>query len=210
MEVSQISKLTNLLNLRYLLLPANIRINHPGFTLLYNNAKYAIFENTHALPRAFIVHKAKELHGRDAIFNELSGDEFQPEEYIIVEEPVPPVEISDSRNILNETVPEILEYTPNSVTIKASLLEDGYLVLGDTYYPGWNAYVDGKKSKIYKTNYVIRSVFLEKGEHRVTFVYEPRSFVIGLIISISALILIIPACIYFGMFRKNQKEYVCA
>ncbi|MCF6147607.1 MAG: YfhO family protein [Candidatus Kuenenia sp.] len=208
MEVSQISKLTNLLTLRYLLLPANMRINHPGFTLLYNDAKYALFENLHALPQSFVVHKAKELHGRDTIFKELSGNDFQPKEYIVVEEPVPPVRISNSQNIQNESVPEILEYTPNSVTIRASLLEDGYLVLSDTYYPGWNAYVDGKQSKIYKTNYVIRSVFLEKGEHIVKFIYEPMSFVIGMIISLSALILIIPACIYLVMYRKKSKEYV--
>ncbi|MBM4055425.1 MAG: YfhO family protein [Planctomycetes bacterium] len=202
MEVSQISKLTNLLNVRYLLLPANIRINHPDFTLLCNDAKYAIFENTRALPRAFIVHKVKELHGRDAIFKELAGDEFQPKEYIIVEEPVPPAGISNYQNTQNEPVPEILEYTPNSVTIRASLLEDGYLVLGDTYYPGWNAYVDGKQSKLYKTNYVIRSVFLKKGDHVVKFVYEPKSFVIGMIISLSALILIIPACVYICKIKQ--------
>ncbi|MBZ0192568.1 MAG: YfhO family protein [Candidatus Kuenenia stuttgartiensis] len=205
MEVSNISKLTNLLNVKYLLLPSNARINHPGFTLLYNDAKYAIFENTHALPRAFIVRKAKELHGRDAIFKELSGDEFQPEEYIIVEEPLPPVRTAGLQNIRNEPLPEILEYTPNSVTIKASLAEDGYLVLGDTYYPGWNAYVDGRRSRIYKTDYVIRSVFLEKGEHIVRFLYEPKSFVIGMIISLSAFILIIPSCIYLAVYRKDPK-----
>ena len=208
MEVSNISKLTNLLNVKYLLLPSNVRINHPGFTLLYNDTRYAIFENTHALPRAFIVRKAKELHGRDAIFKELSGDEFQPEEYIIVEEPLPPVHHAGLQNIRNEPLPEILEYTPNSVTIKASLAEEGYLVLGDTYYPGWNAYVDGRKSRIYKTNYVIRSVFLEKGEHLVRFLYEPKSFVIGMIISLSAFMLIIPSCVYLAIYKKTLKPEI--
>ena len=56
MEVRQISKMTNLLNLKYILLPANVRIEHPAIKLVFNNSKYALFDNTHALPLTFILH----------------------------------------------------------------------------------------------------------------------------------------------------------
>ncbi|MBI2469729.1 MAG: YfhO family protein [Planctomycetes bacterium] len=207
MEVRQISKLTNLLNLKYILLPANVRIQHPSIKLVYNDSKYALFDNTQALPRTFIVHEAKILQGRDVIFKELAGSEFDPLKYVILEEPSLLTKHGVNENLQSEPIPTFLEYSPNRVTIKATLLEEGYLVLGDTFYPGWNAYVDGKKSKVLKTNYVMRSVFLEKGEHIVKFVYEPKSFTIGMIITLTSMAILIPVSIFCNKtaYCKNQE-----
>jgi len=202
MEVRQISKLTNLLNLKYLLLPANVRIEHPAIKLVFNNSKYALFDNTQAIPRAFVVHEAKTLEGRDAIFKELPSNEFNPLKYVILEEPSKLTRNISSENYQQEPNPTIVEYSPNRVTIKATLFEDGYLVLGDTFYPGWNAYIDGKKSRVLKTDYILRSVFLEKGDHIVKFVYEPRSFTIGMIITLTSIIILIPLSIYFKIQRR--------
>ncbi len=196
MEVAQISKLTNLLNLKYMLLPANVRIEHPTIKPVFRDSQYALFRNTQALPRAFIVHKAKTLQGRDAIFKELSNSEFDPKEYVILEEPSRLTTNTSRENLQKEANPTILEYTPNRVTIKATLLEDGYLVLGDTFYPGWNAYVDGKKSKVLKANYILRSVFLEKGEHVIKFIYEPKSFTIGMIITLISIGILVPVSVF--------------
>jgi hypothetical protein len=196
MEVAQISKLTNMLNLKYILLPAHVKIEHPTIKPVFRDSQYALFYNTQALPRAFIVHKAKTLQGRDAIFKELSGSRFDPLKYVILEELSKLTTNTPSENLPKEANPTILEYLPNSVTIKATLLADGYLVLGDTFYPGWHAYVDGKKSKVLKTNYILRSVFLEKGEHIVKFVYEPKSFTIGMIITLISIVILIPVSVF--------------
>ena len=198
MEVGQISKLTNLLNLKYILLPVNARIEHPNIKLVFNNSKYALFDNTQALPRTFIVHEAKTLQGRDAIFKELASAEFNPLKCVILEEPSKLTRNISSENYPQEPNPTIIEYSPNRVTIKTTLQDDGYLVLGDTFYPGWNAYMDGRKSKILKTNYVMRSVFLEKGEHIVKFVYEPKSFTIGMIITLASVVILIPVSIFYN------------
>ena len=68
------------------------------------------------------------------------------------------------------------------------------LFLSDNYYPGWKAYVDNKEVKIYRANYTFRSIYLPKGDHIITFEYDPMSFKIGYIItllSVIALIIII-------------------
>jgi len=113
-------------------------------------------------------------------------------------------------SLQQEPVPTFLEYSPNRVTIKAALLDDGYLVLGDTFYPGWNAYVDGKKRRVLKTDYILRSVFLEKGDHMVKFVYEPKSFTIGMIITLASMVILIPVSIlcWFNRPRLNQNVSV--
>ena len=88
MEVTHISKLTNLLNLKYIFLTPEGSIEyHPAIKLVSQNSKYTLLQNTMALPRAFIVHASKTLQGRDVIFKELVSREFNPLKYIILEEP---------------------------------------------------------------------------------------------------------------------------
>jgi len=195
-EVKQISRLTNLLNLKYILLPSNARIDHPTIKSVFRDSKYALFQNTQALPRTFIVHNARILQGRDAILKELASDEFHPLKCLILEEPSAPIINLNPENPQREPLPNIIEYSANRVTIETTLMEDGYLVLSDTFYPGWNAYVDGKKCRVLKTNYVLRSVFLEKGEHVVTFAYEPKSFSLGMVITLANMIILVPASIF--------------
>ncbi|MDH5509945.1 MAG: YfhO family protein [Nitrospinota bacterium] len=68
-----------------------------------------------------------------------------------------------------------------------------YLYMTDSYFPGWEAYLDEKKMEIYQANYVFRAVYLPPGGKRtVVMRYTPEGFRTGLIISgISAMILIL-------------------
>jgi len=91
---------------------------------------------------------------------------------------------------------QIVSYSPNEVIIEANLDKRGFLVLSDTYYPGWEVYVDEKRDKIYKANYCFRAVALSKGKHKVKFAYNPLSFRIGLYLSLTALLLILSFIIY--------------
>jgi hypothetical protein len=71
--------------------------------------------------------------------------------------------------------------------------------LSDTYYPGWKAFVDGKRTKIYRANYTFRALPLSAGTHRVEFVYDPLSFKLGALFTILGII---------GLyFREREKRY---
>jgi uncharacterized membrane protein YfhO len=63
--------------------------------------------------------------------------------------------------------------------------------MSDTYYPGWRVFVDGVEERIYCANLGFRAVFLTKGAHEVKFVYKPKVFKIGLIISLITILLLI-------------------
>jgi uncharacterized membrane protein YfhO len=64
-------------------------------------------------------------------------------------------------------------YEPDLVTVEAKLPRAGFLVLSDTYFPGWTAAVDGRETPIYRANYTFRAVALPAGAHTVTFSYRP-------------------------------------
>jgi len=79
------------------------------------------------------------------------------------------------------------------------------MVLSEVYYPaGWKAYVDGQLTKIYKTNYILRSIFLKPGDHEIEFVFKPASFTIGLIISTLTLIFLIATLAYSA--RRHRRK----
>jgi hypothetical protein len=101
---------------------------------------------------------------------------------------------------------EITTYTPNRVVIKYSSARDDYLVLADTYYPGWKAKVNGKNVNIEVYNLIFRKVKIPKGEGMLEFDYFPDSFRYGIYISLASLSVF--ALILFVDYRlkKDSKK----
>ena len=64
-------------------------------------------------------------------------------------------------------------------------------MLTDANYPGWRAYVNGKPASLLHANYLFRGVILPAGENTVEFKYEPRSFYLGSVIAIAALMILV-------------------
>lgn len=56
---------------------------------------------------------------------------------------------------------------------------DGYVVLPQSFYPGWSAEVDGRSARIDRANYAFSSVYVGKGVHTVEFAYRPLSAIVG-------------------------------
>jgi len=86
---------------------------------------------------------------------------------------------------------DITEVKNNSVSANVSVSEDAFINMSQCYYPGWNVYIDGKQSKLYKVNSLIQGVEIPKGTHKVEFKYQPKSMYIGMIISSATIIIIL-------------------
>ncbi|MEO0563251.1 MAG: YfhO family protein, partial [Chloroflexota bacterium] len=68
----------------------------------------------------------------------------------------------------------IRRYTPTQVEIDVpAAYDDSFLVLSDSYYPGWRATVNGVERPIYRANVNFRAIELPSGESRVIFEYDP-------------------------------------
>jgi hypothetical protein len=89
---------------------------------------------------------------------------------------------------------EFVSEKNNELYLRVRTGEIAMLVLSDTYYPGWKAFVNGREEKIYRADYSFRAISLNPGEYRVRFIYNPVSFKIGALISLFALVGII---VYF-------------
>jgi uncharacterized membrane protein YfhO len=78
----------------------------------------------------------------------------------------------------SSTVSVVL-YEDERIDLKTTTGINSLLVLGEKYYKGWSAKVDGKKVEIYPVNNILRGVYLTPGTHTVEFRFDPLPFKIG-------------------------------
>jgi len=87
----------------------------------------------------------------------------------------------------------VLSDTGNSVQVALDAAAPSYLVLDDTYYPGWAVWLDGKPAPVHRADYALRAVQVPAGKHLLTFVYAPLSYLVGLIASIGTAVFVVAA-----------------
>ncbi len=92
------------------------------------------------------------------------------------------------------------KFDDQEVSFTYSSSEDQYGILSDTYYPGWNIYINGKKEVIDPVDLAFRGFKLPKGNNvKVRIVYEPWTVKIGLLITLITL----GGAIYIS-FKKSK------
>ncbi len=80
-------------------------------------------------------------------------------------------------------LPELISEGNNRLQLLVEAKEDSLLVLSDTYFPGWKAYLDGSPVRIFRANYNFRAVSIPPGKHEVKFVYHPMSVKLGVLVT---------------------------
>ncbi len=175
-----------------------------SFDLIYDD-EIKIYENRNVFPRSFITHHAVILRSENDIFNKLNNEDFDLKNVVIIEKI--PASIKDLTEYNHNSVYtdnsscHIKDYNMNDVLIMADMKSPGFLIITDTYYPGWKVYVDGVEKEILAADYLFRAVFLETGTHSVKFIYDPMSYKIGLWITCLTLIVMLGICL---IKRKSQ------
>jgi hypothetical protein len=179
-------RLLGLMNVKYVLTSSNLDekvLSH--LTLLAVDKDIRIYQNQSFLPRSFIVHRARIVGAAQEALAVLQAQDLDLSNEIVLEE-APPPDFGASLQTAAQATSEITRYDPNHVTVTASTSVNGFLFLSDRYDPGWKAYVDGVEAEVYRADYVFRAVYLRAGQHKVDFVYAPRSFALALPISVLA------------------------
>ena len=204
----------SLLSVRYIVAPKGVDGSELGMPLIYDK-EVKIYENTAALPRAFVSHGYKRYSSVDEAA--LKGSYNQ----VALVDEVPPGFAPEAGGG-DGGVPlgaRIIEDDPNRVIVEATLEGAGILVLTDTLYRGWRARslkVDGGgpdrsapdkdwvTRNIYLANGLVRGVFLEEGTYLVEFNYMPNSFRLGGLLFLLGLLISIILLLPFWRFRTNR------
>jgi hypothetical protein len=185
------SKLLDLLNARYIIVPAEIPEGRADLQMavdlyptVYQDDDVRVLERTDAAPQAWIVHEARAAQAPVARQLVETG-EIDPYQVALIDrdsdlDGTVPGDGNDSV-VVTESEPEIMRY-------EVSTSAPGMLVTSEVAYPAWNAYIDGEKVEIATAFGLLRAIEIPAGDHVVEFRFESPNEVWGMALTIVALL----------------------
>ncbi|HEY9721564.1 MAG TPA: YfhO family protein [Oscillatoriaceae cyanobacterium] len=184
--------LLDLANVRYVLdAPDRYHLDHlrPWLThdpVVMRQGSVTLYRNPDVMPRAFVAYSADyTLQGVVGAERRLAATPSRWLDHALIETPGGLAPRGYANTAAPITPARVIRHGTQSVSVEATLPRPGWLILTDAFYPGWQARVDGAPATIYPADVAFRGVYLPAGRHRVDFRYAPRSFRLGLWVSLA-------------------------
>jgi len=155
--------------------------------------------------RARIVGEAELVNSNREAARKLLQPDFDPDRVLFihrrkreftldgVEEPLDPR--TEARIVVDES---------RHVRVLVNAPQGGYLLLADTYYPGWHARVDGAEATVLRANISSRAVWLPRNAKVVEFTYDATPFFRGLWFACIGSLGLVIWTIYFSRASRSR------
>ncbi|GMU96493.1 YfhO family protein [Ignavibacterium album] len=163
--------LWNMLNVKYII--ANQPVGLPGLKPVYTSGNTVVMQNENSLPRLFFVNKIEKISALEYL-NKMKAGDINPAEISIVENANLKIDPVDSTASI-----KILKYDEALIEAEINASGNNFVFIGNSYHPGWKAYLNGVKTEIYKTNHGYLGVVIPEGRHLLKVEYAPESFFIA-------------------------------
>jgi hypothetical protein len=182
-------EILNMLNVKYVIQTDTSGVSYP-------------IQNPNANGNAWFVKKLKTVRSADAEMKAL--DKLDTKNEAVFNDSNRDINTTDmglnskfdSRGTL-----QLVDYKPNYLKYSSVNLGTGFAVFSEMYYKnGWNAYVDGKLTKHFPVNYILRGMKIPAGKHKIEFKFEPQVVKTGsLIVLISSvgIVFLVLGVLYF-------------
>jgi hypothetical protein len=186
----------NLLNEKYILLPASVKDPNP----IYEDASWKVYANPTAFPRAWVVHQIAARPTHSDVLDEVARSAVELRKLALVTgefpqklDPAPPTG--------SETV-DVTSYRNNKMTLQGRTGGKALLVLSENYYPGWHARVNGSSAPIYQVDGALRGIVVPDGNWKVDLYYSPLTVWIGGILTCFAFL----GTLIFVIFNRHYLQ----
>lgn len=206
-----IERTWELLNVKYVItwreelyVPSTVIYQEPaedGMTYVHRLAQVG--------PRAWLVAQAEDA-GDAAILNKIADPAFDRWGIALLEPGAEPFIDQLNRTATDDSTsrlpaPRFTRLSPNALSVAVATPIPALLILSETYYPGWQATVDGQSAPILRADYILRAIPVPAGQHTVELTFRPLSFIIGAFLS--GLTVLILACYFIlNYFRSRRYE----
>jgi hypothetical protein len=97
------------------------------------------------------------------------------------------------------------EVTSHKVSVDVDASAPSLVVIAQTHYPRWKAFVDGQPAELLRANHAFQAVRVPAGEHRVDVIYQDKPFQMGAVVSLLSLL-----GVAVGWMRFSRKNTVVA
>jgi hypothetical protein len=206
---------TNLLNNRFSMVNNFDPIQTEKYTHFWKWINQLSIDEQKKIVSMFGVDKI--IHVDPSLLNNILLKEIQSEEivqwyecgnYVIVEDQLDWLLYYGSKDrqdrcvLLNEELSEFLItkdsneipeiqydfFNVNTININYSSSNPGWLVIRQNWYPGWKAVLDGESEvNIKEVDFLFQGFEIPSGDHKIVMSYAPKSFAVGLLISVLTL-----------------------
>jgi hypothetical protein len=140
------------------------------YTKVFHWNGYSIYENSNVLPKFFSVRKLASVQNLEQLREKIFLLRFIPSQTAYVSprnfSRIGRIQFSQGRVVISH-------YGTDRIVAETKFRRTGFVVLSDQYYPGWKAYLDGKRVPIYRTDGLLRGVMIPPGSHLLEFRYNP-------------------------------------
>ena len=193
--------IVNMLNTKYVIYSEKLPLENLEFAFYDRKQKQTIYKNTTYLPRAWFVENVELIPQKRDIWKQLNQQEFNPAHSAIVEKNIEEIYAPVQAEV------NLIEFDLHKLKFSVSTDTTSFLTVSEIYYPaGWKAYLDGKETEIYATNYILRGVLIPKGEHVLEMKFESAVYALSLKFSLIGLIITV-LLILVGLYLYIRKNY---
>ena len=176
---------------------------------IFNNAEYSleatmlepalkIYKNKKQLEFLHAVGKVEFINDVDRAYGRLNEEAYDYFNTAIFE--------GTEKSFVHENshrASELMVYLPGKIEISLDFKKKGYLVVLESFYPGWKASIDGVDINIYKANGSFMGFKIPEGTHKLKLDFDPMIQKIANLISFLTIVIVF--LILSGSFFKKAR-----
>ncbi len=178
-SLEQVPPTLQALNVSYLVFPRATPL--PAGSSLAYDGEMRIVRVGSTMPRVLLVHDYLRVESDAEARRLIASGMVDLRRTVLITspgDPLPPGAPAGATKVTEYA--KIISSTPNEVRVAVSARKAGFLVLTDTFYPGWRCTIDGREAVIHRANVAFRAVYVTPGLHDVVFGYRPPVWFLGL------------------------------
>lgn len=173
----------------------NITDLNKKFIKVFGETNTIIEKNQHVLDKIRFVEKI--ITAKDKIeFKKIYQDIDFSKNVVLYDYVSNDIENINNGCVSKDTKISNVEYKNNSIKFSTNNNCTKPVFISNSFYPGWEATIDGNTTEIFQANHAFQSVIVPPGYHQVVLKYTPTNFRTYLYISIGCAISLIIFLLY--------------
>ena len=169
---------------------SNVEAGSDKYRKVFEDKTTVVLENKNVIPRAYLYSDWRVANSEDTLKGLLSSD-FNTRNFVYLNADP---NINKDSSMVGDY--QYLVYKDEEQVIEVNSSSDAILFVSDLNYPGWKVYVNGREEKIITADYCFKGIPVQKGISYVKLLYKPKSFDVGIKITLLSFSLWIILLIY--------------
>jgi len=184
------SPVLDLMNVRYVLTRAAdvARLAAvPKFRHIASLPGTELFENSAVLPRFYFVRRVQSVASLAEARELIEHDRVDFGQTAIADHPI---DLPPNDDPIAPGTVDVTKYEPSRIELSLKTSHPSLLVLSETYYPGWKAWIDEQPTSVHSVDIALRGVVVPAGAHQLRMEFRPAIFPVSVGISLSTAVLL--------------------